>query len=182
MTSDLQIASYHTSARSVRVYDGSVGKRRAPAGKSARRAADSPLALALERVGDRWTLQVIAALLDGPLRFGDLQEALPGIAPNILTARLRALESEALVVAHPYSERPPRFTYELTAVGRELAGALRALSAWGAQHSEHAEGPRHDACGTPLQPVWWCPTCERPVEGADGEEGEEGEPADLHYV
>jgi DNA-binding HxlR family transcriptional regulator len=148
-------------------------------GKRERRSPDTPLALALERVGDRWTLQVIASLLDGPLRFNDLQAALPGIAPNILTARLRALEAEALVVAHPYSERPPRFAYELTAVWRELAGALRALAAWGAQHSEPAEAPRHDACGTPLQQVWWCPTCERAVEAGDEEEGD---PADLHFV
>jgi DNA-binding HxlR family transcriptional regulator len=148
-------------------------------GKRASRPPDTPLALALERVGDRWTLQVIAALLDGPLRFNDLQEALPGIAPNILTARLRALETEALVVAHPYSQRPPRFAYELTSVGRELAGALRALAAWGAQQSENPEAPRHEACGTPLQSVWWCPTCERAVETGDEEEGD---PADLHFV
>ena len=147
-------------------------------GRRRGKAADSPLALALERVGDRWTLQVIAALMDDPRRFNDLQEALPGIAPNILTARLRALEGEALVVAHPYSERPPRFVYELTAVGRELAGALRALSDWGAQHSEGVEAPRHEACGTPLRAVWWCPTCERAVDAG----GEGDEAADLHFV
>src|SRR5204863_9919469 len=54
------------------------------------------------------------SLLDGPRRFGDLQQAVPGIAPNVLTQRLRHLEREALAVARPYSRRPPRFTYELT--------------------------------------------------------------------
>src|SRR5437660_1518138 len=51
-----------------------------------------PLEAALDRVGDRWSLLVVEALLDGPRRFGELGDALPGIAPNILTDRLRRLE------------------------------------------------------------------------------------------
>ena len=50
------------------------------------------LAEALAAVGDRWTLLLIAALLEGPLRFGELQERLPGIAPNVLSQRLRHLQ------------------------------------------------------------------------------------------
>jgi DNA-binding HxlR family transcriptional regulator len=126
-------------------------------------AADSALAHALATVGDRWTLLLVAALLDGPRRFGDLQDELGGIAPNVLTHRLRHLEREGLVVAQPYSERPPRFVYELSASGRELAGALRLLADWGARHGEGAEPLRHAACGTPMEAHWYCPTCERPV-------------------
>ena len=96
--------------------------------------ASSPLAAALDSVGDRWTLLLVEALLDGPRRFGDLQEQLPRIAPNVLTQRLRRLESEGLVVAQPYSERPQRYVYELTSSGHELAGALRLLADWGARH------------------------------------------------
>ena len=130
----------------------------------------TPLAAALDSVGDRWTLLIVGALLDGPRRFGDLQEALQGIAPNVLTQRLRRLESEGLVVAQPYSERPQRFVYELTASGHELAGALRLLSDWGARHREGAEPPRHQVCGTPVEAHWWCPTCERPVDGDEADE------------
>ena len=124
----------------------------------------SPLDEALGRVGDRWTLLVVAALLDRPRRFGELQEELPGIAPNILSQRLRQLESHALVVARPYCRRPPRFVYELTAAGQELAGALRLLAEWGARNFEEAEPAQHAACGTPIEARWYCPTCERPVE------------------
>ncbi|MFL5955872.1 MAG: winged helix-turn-helix transcriptional regulator, partial [Solirubrobacterales bacterium] len=81
----------------------------------AERSDPSPLADALARVGDRWTLLVVGALIEGPRRFGDLQEAVPGIAPNILSARLRQLERQALVVATPYQQRPPRFVYEASA-------------------------------------------------------------------
>ena len=92
---------------------------------------------------------VIAALLDGPKRFGELQQELGGIAPNVLTQRLRALERDALVVARPYSQRPPRFVYELSTAGRELSGALRLLAGWGARNAAGEHGPRHSACGTP---------------------------------
>src|SRR5215210_5746973 len=96
-------------------------------------APSSPLADALARVGDRWTLLVVAALLEGPKRFNELQDELGGIAPNVLSARLKGLAEEALVVPQPYSERPPRFAYELSDSGRELAGALRLLADWGAR-------------------------------------------------
>jgi DNA-binding HxlR family transcriptional regulator len=134
----------------------------------------TPLAAALDSVGDRWTLLLVEALLDGPRRFGDLQEQLPRIAPNVLAQRLRRLEGEGLVLAQPYSERPQRFVYELTASGHELAGALRLLADWGARHREPGEPPRHDACGTPVEARWWCPTCEQPVD--------EAEAADLHFA
>jgi DNA-binding HxlR family transcriptional regulator len=139
-----------------------------------RPAPASPLSDALARVGDRWTLLVVAALLAGPKRFNELQEELEGIAPNVLSSRLKALTEHALVVAEPYSERPPRFAYELTEVGRELAGALRLLADWGARHREGADPPRHAACGSPVEARWWCPTCERPVD--------EEEAADLHFA
>jgi DNA-binding HxlR family transcriptional regulator len=134
----------------------------------------SPLSAALDSVGDRWTLLLVEALLEGPHRFGDLQEALPGIAPNVLSQRLRRLEREGLLLGQPYSERPPRFVYELTAAGAELAGALRLLADWGARHREGVEPPRHAACGSPVEARWWCPVCERPVD--------EDEAGDLHFV
>jgi DNA-binding HxlR family transcriptional regulator len=134
----------------------------------------SALAEALGTVGDRWTLLIVAALLEGPRRFGDLQHDVPGIAPNILSQRLRSLESQGLVLAERYSERPPRFVYELGASGRELAGALRLLSDWGARHRDDVEPPRHSACGTPLEASWYCPTCEHPVSDEDA--------SDVHYA
>ena len=133
----------------------------------------SPLAAALASVGVRWTLLLVEALLDGPRRFGDLQGSLRGIAPNVLSQRLRRLEGEGIVVAQPYSERPQRFVYELTASGHELAGTLRLLADWGARHRDAAEPPRHEVCGTPVEVRWWCPTCDRPVDD---------ESADLHYA
>jgi DNA-binding HxlR family transcriptional regulator len=133
----------------------------------------SPLDSALRSVGDRWTLLIVAALLEGPRRFNDLLGDVPGIAPNVLTQRLRHLESEGLVVAQPYSRRPPRSVYELTEAGRELAGAVRFLTDWGGRRSEGAESPRHEACGSPMEARWYCSTCDRAV--AEGE-------IELHFL
>jgi DNA-binding HxlR family transcriptional regulator len=134
----------------------------------------SALSATLETVGDRWTLLVIAALLDGPRRFGELQQELSGIAPNVLSQRLRALERDALVVAQPYSERPPRFEYELSSAGRELSGVLRLLAGWGARNIAGEVGPRHAVCGTELEARWWCRTCREAVDEDQAEE--------LHYA
>ncbi|MGQ0830876.1 MAG: winged helix-turn-helix transcriptional regulator [Microthrixaceae bacterium] len=135
----------------------------------------SPLDAALRQVGDRWTLLLVEALLDGPRRFGELLEALDGLAPNILSKRLKALGQGGLVTAVPYSQRPYRAAYALTASGAELAGALRLLAQWGAGRDATVGGALlHGTCGTPLDARWWCPTCSRPVE--------EGEAADLDYV
>ena len=130
-------------------------------------AAASPLDEAVARVGDRWTLLIVQALLGGPRRFNDLAAALPGIAPTVLSQRLKHLEREAVVVSQPYSRRPLRFAYELTASGRELAGALRLLAQWGAERSGEGDGLRHVACGTPLEARWYCPTCALPVDDDD---------------
>jgi DNA-binding HxlR family transcriptional regulator len=119
------------------------------------------LADALELVGDRWSLQLVAVLADGPRRFNELQAALSGIAPNVLTARLRHLEASGLLVARPYSERPPRLSYELTEDGHDLHDVLEALVSWDRRRRGAAaeEAGVHDLCGTPLRRAAVCPNC-----------------------
>jgi DNA-binding HxlR family transcriptional regulator len=136
------------------------------------RPADG-LDVALARIGDRWSLQIVSALLGGGMRFNELQESLGSIATNVLTQRLRHLEGLGLVVATPYSSRPPRFSYGLTASGQDLAGAVRLLARWGSEQAGGAaEGPVHGECGTALEAHWFCPTCARTV--ADDELGDPG--------
>jgi DNA-binding HxlR family transcriptional regulator len=125
---------------------------------------------ALARVGDRWSLLVVDALSDGPRRFAELEAALPGIATNVLTQRLRHLEAEKVVLAIPYSTRPPRFAYTLTEAGRALGGAVRLLAQWNAEHGgDDSDTPAHPLCGTPMVAHWWCPTCERISEEGPAE-------------
>ena len=146
-------------------------------GKTGRVQAGSGegLEAALTRIGDRWSLLVVSALFGGPLRFNQLQEALGGIATNVLSQRLRNLEGLGVVVATPYSSRPLRYAYDLTASGHELAGAVRMLTEWGAARSGGTTGaPLHGECGTPLEARWYCPTCSRTV-GDD-------EPDDMVFI
>ena len=93
-----------------------------------------PVAKTLEVVGDRWTLLVVRDLLGGARRFQDLQAGLPGLAPNILSERLKLMEEHALVSRRFYSEHPPRAEYELTDKGRELGVVIGALAEWGSRH------------------------------------------------
>jgi len=146
-----------------------MGRVPAPARGDARMGdVTSGLDAAVAAVGDRWTLLVVDALLDGPMRFSELQAAIPRVAPNVLSARLRRLEEEGLVLAVPYSDRPPRVEYRVTPAGHDLAGALRLLGRWGARDGGgDVEGPHHRSCGTPLEARWYCPTCERVTERAD---------------
>jgi DNA-binding HxlR family transcriptional regulator len=145
---------------------------RDPAPSAETTTGPTALEAALDRVGDRWSLLVVDALLDGPRRFGELREALPGIAANILTDRLRRLERERILVAAPYSTRPPRMEYTLTGDGRDLASALRLLAAWGSRRTG-GEPLRHDRCGTPVEARWYCPTCAVAVTDAEIEGAEE---------
>lgn len=128
----------------------------------------TPLESAVARVGDRWTMLIVEALLDGPRRFNDLQEVVPGIAPNILSQRLKHLEKEFLVVAEPYSQRPPRVAYRLSEEGNDLAGALRLLGQWGARHAG-GEPPHHELCGSPMEFRYYCATCDQVLEEAEAE-------------
>jgi DNA-binding HxlR family transcriptional regulator len=130
-------------------------------------ATRTPLEAALDRVGDRWSLLLVDALLVGGRRFGELREELPGLAPNILTDRLRRLEREGIIVATPYSTRPPRMEYALTGDGRDLASTLRLLADWGARRDPRGEPLRHDRCGTAVEARWYCPTCAVAVSDAE---------------
>src|SRR3954454_9408943 len=129
-----------------------------PARSAEAPAGPTALEAALDRVGDRWSLLIVDALLEGPRRFGELRDALPGIAANILTDRLRRLERERILVSTPYSTRPPRMEYALTGDGRDLASALRLLAAWGSRRPG-GEPLRHARCGTAIEARWFCPTC-----------------------
>src|SRR5689334_21236707 len=105
-----------------------------------------PVARSLEFLGERWTLLVIRDLLPGPRRFQDLLASLPGIAPNVLSERLKVLEEHAVVSRRFYSEHPPRAEYTLTRRGRDLGMVVGALAVWGGKHVQRGTVLAHDDC------------------------------------
>src|SRR5471032_317626 len=92
-----------------------------------------PVAKSLDLLGERWTLLVVRDLLRGPAKFQDLQTSL-GVAPGILSDRLKVLEDHAIIQSALYSEHPPRAEYTLTERGRELRTVVGALAVWWSHH------------------------------------------------
>lgn len=94
-----------------------------------------PVARALDVVGERWSLLILRDLFrNGPQRFQQLEQSLPGVAPNTLSARLKTLEAQGVVDTRLYETHPPRYEYFLTEKGLALRPVVRALYAWGEQH------------------------------------------------
>lgn len=93
-----------------------------------------PVAHALDLVGERWTLLIVRDLLFGPLRFTDLRDGLPGLAPNLLTDRLRFLVGQGLVEQVAEPPPPGRTVYRLTGRGRALGPVVHELSRFGVDH------------------------------------------------
>src|SRR5881628_1745823 len=127
-----------------------------------------PVAKALELVGDRWTLLMVRDLLDeGSRRFQDFQQSLKGIAPAILSDRLKLMEEHGLVARRFYSDHPPRAEYALTDKGRELGMIVGALAAWGSRHVYKHAKLVHAECGHPVRLRYYCPDCGERVRGAE---------------
>lgn len=96
----------------------------------------------LERVADKWTMFVIRALRDGPLRFTVLLGTIPGISQRMLTRTLRALERDGMVLRRAYAEIPPRVEYELTDLGRSMVVPVLGVVQWVLDHQDEVEGNR----------------------------------------
>ena len=92
-----------------------------------------PIAHALDEIGDRWVLLILRDLSFGPQRFTDLRESLPGLAPNLLTERLRDLEETGLIIRDELPAPAARTVYILTEAGREILPVLSALARFGAR-------------------------------------------------
>jgi DNA-binding HxlR family transcriptional regulator len=92
-----------------------------------------PIARSLERVGEWWSILILRDAFAGATRFDDFQKSL-GIAPNMLTRRLKTLVDSGLLERRLYSEKPARYEYVLTEKGRDFRAVLWSLVAWGNKH------------------------------------------------
>jgi DNA-binding HxlR family transcriptional regulator len=88
---------------------------------------------AIELIGRRWTGAIVCALIERPMRFGELGKAVPGLSDRLLSQRLRELEDEGLVEREVEAGTPVRVTYSLTATGEALGPAIRELKTWAKQ-------------------------------------------------
>jgi DNA-binding HxlR family transcriptional regulator len=100
-----------------------------------------PVAYALDRFGDRWSLLVVRHAFVGARRFGDFQRMPEAIPTNILTDRLKRLVAEGIFSREPYQRRPLRYEYRLTPKGAGLLPVLQALTAWSRRHEPETWEP-----------------------------------------
>jgi DNA-binding HxlR family transcriptional regulator len=94
-----------------------------------------PIQQTVALIGDKWKILVICTLKGGTKRFGELQRALNGITPKVLTRQLRDLERDGLVSRAVFAEVPPRVEYALTPLGLSLLPVLDQLHDWATRNS-----------------------------------------------
>jgi DNA-binding HxlR family transcriptional regulator len=103
-----------------------------------------PIQRTMAMIADKWKVVVIYSLGQRTMRFGELQRALEGITPKVLTRQLRDLEGDGLVSRRVHAEIPPRVEYSLTTLGRELLPILDQLHEWATRNSVSLISRRED--------------------------------------
>src|SRR5579863_7708977 len=95
-----------------------------------------PIQRTIALIGDKWKIIVICTLKDGTKRFGEIQRAMEGITPKVLTRQLRDLERDGIVDRRVYPQVPPRVEYSLTPLGHSLLPILGQLHDWAVANSD----------------------------------------------
>ncbi len=112
-------------------------------------SADCPCRDVLDLIGSKWSVLVIGRLEEGPLRFGELRRAVPGITQKMLTQTLRRLEEDGMVHRKVLAEmRPPRVEYSLTDLGQTITEPLEAIRDWTEQHLPDVRQARAEFAAT----------------------------------
>jgi len=96
----------------------------------------------LSRVGDKWSILIVAHLAPGPMRFNTLKRTIGQVSQRMLTLTLKSLEKDGLVLRTMYPTIPPRVDYELTPLGHTLMHPVMALIDWSHAHQDEVEASR----------------------------------------
>src|SRR3954454_6726245 len=96
--------------------------------------AKCPSRQVLDRIGDTWSVLVVASLAQGPRRYTALAQRIDGISPKMLTQTLRGLERDGLMTRTVHACVPPRVDYQLTVLGSSLLQLVGALESWAQSH------------------------------------------------
>ncbi|MFD8380357.1 winged helix-turn-helix transcriptional regulator [Streptomyces sp. NPDC059679] len=114
--------------------------------------AECPTRHLLDRIADKWVSLALAALADGPMRYGELSRRLAGVSQKMLTQTLRNLERDGLVTRTVTPSVPVRVDYALTPLGENLAGLMRSVKEWAEAHMDEVQTARaayDDDAGAP---------------------------------
>lgn len=103
---------------------------------------DCPIRNVVAQIGDKWSVLILFALVDGADRFNSLKSRVVGISQRMLTQTLRDLEREGYVTRTVYPEVPVKVEYELTSMGKDLVKPLYQLVNWAETHHEKIKSSR----------------------------------------
>lgn len=131
---------------------------------------DCPVREVLSRVGDKWSILVVAVLRDGSLRFNELRRSIEGVSQRMLTLTLRGLERDGLVTRTVTPTTPPRVDYGLTRLGRTLLEPIMALADWAEKNRTTIQTSRQrfDETNRPGAPAPVPPTSRKSIRGPRG--------------
>lgn len=104
---------------------------------------------ALDRIADKWTCLVVYALIDGPMRHGQLRRTIDGISQKMLTQTLRSMEADGLVQRTVIDHVPPQVEYRLTDLGLTLKDPLSAICRWAMTHLPEMQAARRRTTSPP---------------------------------
>ena len=96
----------------------------------------------LDVIADKWTIMVVRALANGPVRFNEMKREIGGVSPRMLTLTLRNMERDGLVTRTIFPTVPSRVDYELTLLGHKLTKPLSELAAWAEVHMPEVASAR----------------------------------------
>lgn len=96
-----------------------------------KKEACCPVEVTLKVIGGRWKVLIIHSLLNGTMRFNQLQRDLTGITHRTLSRQLREMEADQLIIWNNFNEIPPRVEYSLSPLGHSLKIILYAMDEWG---------------------------------------------------
>jgi len=135
---------------------------------------ECPVACALDRIGERWSLLIVRELSLGPLRFSDLARAVGGAPTDVLTKRLRDLEGDAVVGRRELAPPVASVVYELTELGRGLERPMIELGRWGLNFQTLSDVARLGPSSLPnAMRVILCPPAEASMAVRLRSEGQE---------
>lgn len=123
------------------------------------------IAQTLNIIGDKWTLLILSQLMKGHDTYKEIHENLEGIPSNLLSDRLKCLESDGLISTALYQSHPPRYRYILTDSGKDLSDVFNSIILWGDRHLKKCyKELTHSDCGHKIELQYYCPNCAKAID------------------
>lgn len=126
------------------------------------------IAQTLNIIGDKWTLLIIRQIMMGHDTYKEIQDHLEGIPSNLLSDRLKCLESDELITSELYQHHPPRYRYLLTESGKDLCDVFNTIILWGEKNLKKCfKQLTHGECGHKIELQYYCPQCDKTIDKND---------------